>query len=182
MILTGHEIRRRRVRGEIEITPYNSRDVNQASYDVRLGSGYCVYTKHSLDARKPNPVRHGKIGDSGILVRPGKLYLMHTSEVIYCRRLVPKLEGKSSIGRLGIVVHVTAGHVEPGFRGQITLEVVALGLPVRLYAGMRIGQLVFHTTRGKSEDYTKRGNYVGKLAQGAVPSMSWKQFAQDQLS
>lgn len=177
MILTGAEIRNRVQRGDIEIDPFDPHRINQASYDVTLGGTLCQYQGVYLDPKKENRSASWTIPSAnGELISPGKLYLGHTVERIRCKTLVTTLVGKSSIGRLGVMVHVTAGHVEPGFDGQITLEIVALGLPVVLYAGMRIGQITFQEVVGDIEDYTQRGHYVGELARGAVPSMSWKQF------
>lgn len=179
MILTGPEILKRVERGEIEIDPFDPKRINQASYDICLGPQLLFYRGKRLDARKQNEAAAVNIGPEGKVINPGRLYLGHTVERIHTRTLVPGLVGKSSIGRLGVVVHVTAGHIEPGFNGQITLEIAALGPPVRLYAGMRIGQITFQEVVGEVEDYTARGHYVGEHARGAVASMSWKQFEDD---
>jgi dCTP deaminase len=98
---------------------------------------------------------------------------MHTREVVAPGKLVACADGKSSLGRLGIVVHQTAGFIDPGFSGNITLEVTVTN-PIRVYAGMRFAQVRFHTVVGESSGY--KGNYTGEHARGPVASRAWKQF------
>ena len=112
----------------------------------------------------------------GFVIKPGILYLMHTAERIHTNKYVSVLDGKSSIGRLGVVVHLTAGYGDPGFDGQYTLEVTCVH-PVILYPGMKIAQMRFHTMQGElNTSYATKGHYVGKQAMGAIPSMAHKQF------
>jgi len=98
---------------------------------------------------------------------------MHTAERVFSNRFVPVLDGKSSIGRLGICVHLTAGYGDPGFNGQYTLEVTTV-YPVRVYPRMRFCQMRFHMIEGEVQQYT--GNYTGGSAMGPVASRCWKQF------
>jgi dCTP deaminase len=120
-----------------------------------------------------NPVETFTMDGMGFSLQPGILYLMHTEEVVWTSRYVPVLDGKSSIGRLGIFTHITAGFGDANYRGQYTLEVTVIQ-PVRVYRGMRFCQMRFHTMEGEVMHYS--GNYVGDTAMGAVPSRSWKQF------
>lgn len=113
--------------------------------------------------------------EKGWLLKPGIGYLMHTAERIWTTKYVPVLDGKSSLGRLFMTAHVTAGYGDPGFNGQYTLEVVVTH-PVIVYPGMRFCQIRFHTYIGEHLHYEKTGHYTGALAEGPVPSMSWKQF------
>lgn len=129
-----------------------------------------------LDPKEKNPVRAYEMDESGWLVKPGILYLMHINEHAFAPKLVMTIAGKSSLARLGLIVHFTAAHGETGFEGQFTLEVSAINHPIRLYPDMAIGQILFQTIEGPPEDYKERGNYVGVAAKGAVPSRSWKQF------
>jgi dCTP deaminase len=186
MILTGPEIKEQIRLGNIEINPYVSENVNPASVDLTLGDDVVTYTTLSemrgdnglvkfLDSKREYHVEHWHVPPAGFLIRPGQLYLMHTVERVCAKRFVPVLDGKSSIGRLGVCVHLTAGFGDPGFDGQYTLEVTCV-LPVRLYAGMRIAQMRFHAVQGVVEDYKRRGNYVGERATGPVASQSWRQF------
>ncbi|HWA29161.1 MAG TPA: dCTP deaminase [Lacunisphaera sp.] len=191
MILTGRAIEARVRSGEIKIEPFRAEQLNPASYDLRLGLNVWVYdavvrvARHNmppkhlprvLDAREENPGTTTTIGSRGVIVNPGYVYLMHTEEVVCSENLVSVVDGKSSIGRLGVTVHVTAGYIDPGFKGQITLEVATLGQPVRLYAGMLIAQLRFHELIGEVTSYQERGNYTGEASMGPVPSKSWRQF------
>lgn len=128
-----------------------------------------------LDAAQENPVARYEMDDRGLLLLPGIAYLMHTEERVRTERFVPIIDGKSSIGRLFCFVHVTAGYGDPGFDGQYTLEVVVVH-PLIVYPGMRFCQMRFHTLVGEAEGYQSRGSYKGELAQGPIPSQSWKMF------
>lgn len=124
--------------------------------------------KYEVQTFEMNPQR-------GWLLKPGIGYLMHTAEKICTDKFVPVLDGKSSLGRLFMTAHVTAGYGDPGFDGQYTLEVVVTH-PVIVYPGMRFCQIRFHTMVGQHRSYAKAGHYTGVAASGPVPSMSWKQF------
>ncbi len=133
-----------------------------------------------LDSRKPSEVWNFEMNaETGWFLRPGVGYLMHTADRIGTDDFVPVLDGKSSLGRLFLTAHVTAGYGDPGFNGQYTLEVVVTQ-PVIVYPGMRFCQIRFHTMVGPRVDYAAQGHYVGKLAEGPVPSMSWKQFEEQE--
>ncbi len=193
-ILTGKYIEREVNYGGIIIEPFDRTCLNPASVDLHLGGEVAVYDIGSyshhglvqvllendgvLDAKKENSVQRFTIPKDGLVLRPGTLYLMHTLERVCTKAYVPVLDGKSSIGRLGIKVHETAGYGDPGFDGQYTLEVTCVH-PVRIYAGMRFCQMRFHTMLGEVELYGHRSNYTGVLAQGPVPSRSFKQFEND---
>ena len=128
-----------------------------------------------LDTRKRNAVVPFVMAKDGVVtLNPGVLLLMHTAERLHTMNYEVDVTGKSSLGRLGIIVHHTAGHIDPGFDGQYTLE-VAVVHPVKLYIGMDFCQARFHTLEGEIEDYRLRGNYVGKEALGARASRSWRQ-------
>lgn len=201
-ILTSHEIRAQVDAGNIKVDPYVEANVQQNSLDVTLGTEVCVYSdvvmleasskpraalsSHELsrliipwvgylDAKKKNTTYAFSMDESGWLVKPGFLYLMHVNEVLCAPHYVMTLDGRSSLARLGLIVHFTAGHAETGFHGQYTMEVSAMH-PLRIYPGMRIAQVIFQTVRGEVEDYKERGNYVRELALGAQPSRSWRQF------
>lgn len=183
-ILSGLAIESEYYRGEIEIEPFDREQINPASYDLRLGSRVLVYERAihgtnyvsnsppSLDSARENPTEEFLFTRS-LDLYPGRLYLMHTIERVCTRTLVPIVDGKSSIGRLGVFVHVTAGYGDPGFDGQYTLEVLAT-YPTRVYAGMRFCQIRFHRLEGEPIDYQVKGNYPREPA--PVASRSWKQF------
>lgn len=181
-ILSGKEIELSIALGEILINPFDPSQLNPASYDLTLGEGITVYDGfdcskdrllNSLDPKKNNPTTSFKMGPEGYLLRPGVGYLMHTKEIVGTDKYVPAIDGKSSIGRLFVLVHVTAGLGDPGFKGQYTLEVLTT-YPIRLYPGMRICQVRFFTVRGEINLY--KGHYKGDTAQGAVASHAYEQF------
>lgn len=199
MILTGLEIEKQIAEKRITIDPFDPRCVNPVSVDFRLGRQVAVYFNQvdvhvtsrgivtrptpdlglDLDAKAANSVTTFNIPGAGLVIVPGVLYLMCTQEVVSTMHYVPVLDGKSSIGRLGIKVHETAGYCDPGFHGQVTLEVTCVQ-PVRIYAGMRFCQMRFHTMEGELAPYGGHSsNYKGATAQGPVASMSWRQFEQD---
>ena len=180
-ILSGKAIELAVKRGDIVIDPFVPEHINPASIDLTLGDQvmFYQYTDINIDPkRKPqeaHEMRMEKIDADGFWVQPGVLYLMHTNERIFNPAHVSCLDGKSSIGRLGVKVHETAGYGDTGFDGQYTLEVTSV-YRTRLYAGMRIAQMRFHTVVGEIADYRTKGHYTGEKATGPVASMAWKQF------
>jgi len=203
-ILTDQRIREAVQNGSIEIDPFRPEHVNPTSYDLTLGDEVAVYagwvcggefpagnrpegciedgarlgdTTRILDVRDELPVRRFKIDpEAGWVLRPGIGYLMHTAERVHTKSYVPILDGKSSIGRLFIQVHATAGFGDPGFNGQFTLEVLVQH-PVRVYPGMRICQIRFQEYAGEVlRPYDVTGHYTGEAARGAIPSQAWRQF------
>lgn len=147
---------------------------------LRPDRAMCSDPEIWLDSRKKNEVHQFTMEpERGWLLKPGIGYLMHTAERIWTERYVPVLDGKSSLGRLFMTAHVTAGYGDPGFDGQYTLEVVVTH-PVIVYPGMRFCQIRFHELAGPVLSYATKGHYVGELAEGPIPSMSWKQFEEQQ--
>ncbi len=139
---------------------------------------YRPHTDLVLDSREePNTAKFKIHPEAGWILKPGIGYLMHTAERVHTKRYVPVLDGKSSIGRLFIVVHVTAGYGDPGFNGQYTLEVTVTH-PVKVYPGMKIAQMRFHTIAGPDAplDRIYDGNYTGTDARGPVASKAFRQF------
>lgn len=187
MILTRAEIEKEIQRGTIRITPFQDRYLNPHSYDLRLGSKIGVYrdlpwykrltnflgiTNYpTLDARKENAFDLSDIPDEGIVLQPGKLYLVSTLERVNTNEYVTFVDGKSSLGRYGLFVHVTAGFVDTGFDGHITLELVATE-SIRIYRGDRICQVRYTPLHGEVALY--EGQYRGDAAAGPVPSQFWK--------
>lgn len=129
-----------------------------------------------LRVDRKNEVRKFRMPESGWLLKPGIGYLAHTAERVHVADLVPIVDGKSSIGRLFIKVHETAGYGDPGFDGQYTLEITCVH-PVVIIPGMRICQMRFHTLVGEVDGYQGKGSYKkGELSTGPVESRSWKMF------
>jgi len=175
MILSDKAILRSIAQGEIVIEPFDRACLGSNSYDVHLGASLAVYEAEVLDARKHNSVRRFEIPEEGYVLQPGQLYLGVTQEYTETHQQVPFLEGKSSVGRLGIDIHATAGKGDVGFCNYWTLE-ISCSLPVRVYAGMPIGQLIYFALDGEVENrYNKKQNakYVEKTPY-PVESMMWK--------
>lgn len=150
MILPDHEIEKRLQNG-LEITPYDPACLNPASYDVRLCGAYKWQRTDSSDYADTADLSQERYFSAvfsdkyRLCVMPGDFFLMSTQERFKIPTdLVAILSGKSSLGRIGLVIHATAGFIDPGFEGNITLEVSNVGRkPILLYPGMRIGQLSF---------------------------------------
>ena len=175
MIFSDIEIRRAIEEGQIVIDPYHPDCLGTNSYDVHLGKFLAMYEDHVLDARKHNKVRVFEIPEDGYVLRPGTLYLGVTEEYTETHIAVPFLEGKSSVGRLGIDIHATAGKGDVGFCNNWTLEISCIQ-PVRVYYGMPIGQLIYFSVHGDIDKYynkKKDAKYVERTNR-PVESMMWK--------
>ena len=175
MILTDRKILESIESGDIIIEPFRKESLGTNSYDVHLGSTLAVYEDKVLDARKHNKIRYIEIGKEGFVLMPGTLYLGVTEEYTETHNTVPFLEGKSSIGRLGIDIHATAGKGDVGFCNTWTLEISCVH-PVRVYAGMPVGQLIYFTVEGDITNfYNKKVNakYTTRTDK-PVESMMWK--------
>ena len=147
MILSDSQIRKEMAAGRIVIRPFRPGCLGTNSYDVHLGPYLATYRNGALDARIANPVHEFRIPADGFLLVPGQLYLGVTEEYTETHGYVPFLEGKSSVGRLGIDIHSTAGKGDEGFCNYWTLE-MSVKLPVRVYAGMPVGQLIYFAISG----------------------------------
>jgi dCTP deaminase len=175
MILTDVEILKSIENGEIVIEPYDPACLGTNSYDVHLSQHLAVYKDRVLDAKLHNTIDHFEIGDEGFVIQPGTLYLGATVEYTETHSTVPFLEGKSSVGRLGIDIHATAGKGDVGFCNFWTLEISCVQ-PVRIYAGMPIGQLIYFKVAGDIQNYyNKKSNakYNDRTHQ-PVESMMWR--------
>jgi dCTP deaminase len=143
MILSDKDIAAAIANGDIEISHYKRSNLGCNSYDVHLGGELKCYVDKILDAKKENPTYSIEIPNEGIVLMPGELYLCYTVESVGSKKYVPIIEGKSSIGRLGVKVHLTAGFGDVGFIGHWTLE-IEVTKPIRIYKGMPIAQIAFH--------------------------------------
>lgn len=175
MILSDKKILEEIAKGTILIEPYRREDLGSNSYDVHLGKHLAMYRDHQIDAKKHNVIDHFDIPEDGIVLEPGRFYLGVTEEYTETHAHVPFLEGKSSTGRLGIDIHATAGKGDVGFCGNWTLE-ISVKVPVRVYAGMPIGQLIYFPVEGEIEvkyNDKKNAKYSGQPNR-PVESMMWK--------
>ncbi len=175
MLLSGEEIKKH-LDKEIIITPYNQSQLNPNSYNLRLSNELLVYDTDTLDMKKKTPVKSMVIPPEGLLLEPNRLYLGRTVEYTKTDKFVPMLEGRSSIGRLGLFVHVTAGFGDVGFAGYWTLEMYCIH-PIRVYPDIEICQIYYHTLQG---DYTlyNSGKYQNNV--GVQPSLLYKEFTDEE--
>ncbi|MGA7226586.1 MAG: dCTP deaminase [Acidimicrobiia bacterium] len=152
MIYSDRSIREAIENGSIQIDPFESSFVQPSSVDLRVGQGFRVFVNHrygQIDPRHPQTdltqlVDTGE--DDPFMLHPGEFVLGSTLERIKLGNdVVARLEGKSSLGRLGLLIHSTAGFIDPGFQGHITLELSNVAtLPIAIYPGMKIGQISFY--------------------------------------
>ncbi len=175
MILSDKAILEEIEKGTIKVVPYRENCLGSNSYDVHLGKNLATYTADELDAKKHNAIMHFEIPEEGIVLHPDTFYLGVTEEYTETHAHVPFLEGKSSTGRLGIDIHATAGKGDVGFCGNWTLE-ISVKKPVRVYAGMPIGQLIYFPVMGEINvryNEKKNAKYSGQPDK-PVESMMWK--------
>ncbi len=175
MILSDTKILECVKKGEIVITPFDPKNMGGNSYDVHLSKHFAQYTDKTIDAKKHNKIKHFEITEKGFVLKPGQLYLGSTMEYTETHKHVPFLEGKSSTGRLGIDIHATAGKGDVGFCGFWTLE-ISTSIPVRIYPGMPIGQLIYYKVEGKVDRlYHKKANAkYSNQENKPKESMMWK--------
>lgn len=186
MILSDTQIRLARNRGNIEITPFDENALGPNSYDVHLGDTLVTYRvvdleggMRGLDVKHDHDIYEHKIPGNGFTLVPNRLYLASTVEYTETRGYIPYLDGKSSIGRLGITIHCTAGRGDNGFRGHWTLEVYVIH-PVRIYAGMPIAQLTYHDTMPAAISYADRASSkYNNHDPKPQSSRMWKNFRKD---
>jgi dCTP deaminase len=175
MIFSDKKILESIAQKQIVIEPYDRNCLGTNSYDVHLGKYLATYKDAVLDAKKHNTIEHFEIPEEGIVLKPGILYLGATAEYTETHNAVPFLEGKSSTGRLGIDIHATAGKGDVGFCNHWTLE-ISVAMPVRVYAGMPIGQLIYFQVEGDIENYYNRklNAKYNQRTDRPVESMMWK--------
>ncbi|MDP2789366.1 MAG: dCTP deaminase [bacterium] len=177
MILSDKKILEEINKGNIGIKPFDKENMGSNSYDVHLSKHLAQYIDKTLDAKKHNKIKHFQIPKEGFVLKPGKLYLASTEEYTETFKHVPFLEGKSSTGRLGIDIHATAGKGDVGFCGYWTME-ISSSKPVRIYAGMPIGQLIYYVVEGKVNNPYNKKKSAKYSHQEHLPkeSMMWKNF------
>ena len=171
MILSGKEIKRR-LDDDIIIKPFSALQLNPNSYNLRLHDELLIYDESVLDMKKEHKLTKIIIPQEGLLLESRMLYLGRTVEYTKTNQLVPMLEGRSSIGRLGLFIHITAGFGDVGFAGYWTLEMFCVQ-PVRIYPGVEICQIFYHTIEGDFVHYMSN-KYQNN--QGIQPSLLYKDF------
>ena len=174
MILSGKEILKRKDKDIIN-NPFDENKINPNSYNLTLHNELMVYDKTPLDMKKDNPASKIIIPEDGLLLDSRKLYLGRTVEYTETHNLVPMLEGRSSIGRLGLFVHVTAGFGDVGFKGYWTLEIFCVQ-PIKIYPSVEICQIFYHSVEGDYDPY-ESGKYQNN--KDIQTSMLYKDFEDD---
>ena len=187
MILSDRTIREAIDAGRIVIDPFDPKKVQPSSVDLTLDHRFLVFRNHTravIDVKEDLSDLTELVeieGDKAFMLHPGEFVLGSTSERIALPDdLVGRIEGKSSLGRLGLQVHSTAGFIDPGFDGHVTLELANVAnLPITLYAEMKIGQLSFLPLDAEAEHPYGSGGlgskYQGQI--GPTPSEYWRNFA-----
>ena len=173
MILSGKEIKKNLGNGII-IEPFTESQLNPNSYNLRLHNELLIYTDDVLDMKKQHRVEKLIIPQGGLVLEPGRLYLARTVEYTKTDNFVPMLEGRSSIGRLGLFIHITAGFGDVGFAGFWTLEISCVH-PIRIYPNVEICQIFYHSIDGEFDRYRSNKYQDNK---GIQPSMLYKDFEQ----
>jgi len=174
VIISGKEIKKNLGNG-IVISPFNEAQLGPNSYNLRLHSDLLLYENYVLDMKKENKAHKITIPQEGLILKPHTLYLGRTVEYTETDCYVPMLEGRSSIGRLGLFVHITAGFGDVGFKGYWTLEIFCVQ-PIRIYANMELCQIFYHTIEG---DYVKYSSNKYQNNTGIQPSLLYKDFEKE---
>ena len=192
MLLSDRDIRAEIAAARVGCEPFHEAMIQPSSVDVRLDKFFRVFENHKYSVIDPSieqPELTREViadGDEPFILHPGEFVLASTYEVITLPDdIAGRLEGKSSLGRLGLLTHSTAGFIDPGFSGHITLELSNVAnLPVKLFAGMKIGQLCLIKLSSPaehpygSEKYGSR--YQGQ--RGPTASRSFLNFHQSKIS
>ena len=188
MVLADKTIARLLAEGRIEIDPYDPSLLQPSSVDVRVDRFFRVFHNRRygfIDVKREleDLTEQVEIQDDPFILHPGEFVLGSTLERIRLPDdLVARLEGKSSLGRLGLLIHSTAGFIDPGWDGHVTLELSNVAnLPITIYYGMKIGQISFmQLSEPASNPYGSRGlgsKYQGQ--RGPTPSRYWQNFSED---
>ena len=171
MILSGKEIKSE-LNKNIFIDPFDKSKINPNSYNLTLHNELIVYNNNILDMKKDHETSKIIIPQEGFLLEQNKLYLGRTKEYNKTKKYVPMLEGRSSVGRLGLFIHVTAGFGDVGFEGFWTLEMFCVQ-PIKIYPGIDICQIYYHSIKGEYSEY--QSNKYQKN-QGIQPSFLFQDF------
>ena len=174
MILSGKEIESR-IDKDIIIEPFDKKRINPNSYNLSLHNELLIYKDSTLDMKKDNEVKKLIIPSDGLVLETNRLYLGRTVEYTETKNLVPMLEGRSSIGRLGLFVHVTAGFGDVGFKGFWTLEIFCIQ-PVKIYPSVEICQVYYHTVEGEIKNYSSQKYQNNRGIQSSLLFKDFKNF------
>lgn len=191
MLLSDRDIRAELAAGRIGLDPLDLAMVQPSSVDVRLDRWFRLFDNHKyghIDPAEDQPELTRLIEvapDEPFILHPGEFVLGSTYETVTLPDdLAARLEGKSSLGRLGLMTHSTAGFIDPGFSGHVTLELANVAtLPVKLWPGMKIGQLCFFRTSSPVDSPYGSGQYGNRYQgqRGPTASRSFQNFHRTEL-
>ena len=191
MLLSDRAIRAEITAGRVKVEPFTEAMVQPSSVDVRLDRFFRVFENHKYSVidpsiEQPELTREVAVtADEFFILHPGEFVLASTYEVITLPDdIAGRLEGKSSLGRLGLLTHSTAGFIDPGFSGHITLELSNVAnLPVKLFPGMKIGQLCLIKLSSPAEHPYGSAVYGSRYQgqRGPTPSKSWLNFHKSKI-
>ena len=186
MLLSDRDLRAEVDGGRVVLEPYEPAMVQPSSVDVRLDRFFRVFENHRYPhidpaAEQPDLTRMVEVtSDEAFVLHPGEFVLASTFEVVTLPDdVAARLEGKSSLGRLGLLTHSTAGFIDPGFSGHVTLELSNVAtLPIMLWPGMKIGQLCFFRLSSPAEHPYGSAKYGSRYQgqRGPTPSRSFQGF------
>ena len=186
MLLSDRDIRAEIGDQRVVLEPYDEAMIQPSSVDVRLDRLFRVFENHRyphIDPAEDQPDLTREVeplDDEPFILHPGEFVLGSTYEVITLPDdIAARLEGKSSLGRLGLLTHSTAGFIDPGFSGHVTLELSNVAtLPIKLWPGMKIGQLCFFRLSSPSENPYGSAKYGSRYQgqRGPTPSRSFQNF------
>ena len=192
MLLSDGDIKKELDSGRVKVEPFDGAMLQPSSVDVRLDRFFRVFENHKYSvidpaAEQPDLTKAVELkGDEEFILHPGEFVLASTYEVITLPDDVAgRLEGKSSLGRLGLLTHSTAGFIDPGFSGHITLELSNVAnLPVKLYPGVKIGQLCLFRLSSPAENPYGSAKYGSRYQnqRGPTASKSWLNFHRTKIN
>ena len=185
-MLSDKDIKKSLKNKEIQITPLDENYIQPSSVDLRVGSDFRVFENHKYSHIDPKAEQNdlttlvNSSQEEPFVLHPGEFVLGTTYEkVTLSNKIVARLEGKSSLGRIGLLIHSTAGFVDPGFSGYLTSELSNVAyLPIRIYPEMKIGQISFYYLNSPSESEYGSNVYGSKYQgqKGPTPSKSHTDF------
>jgi len=191
MLLSDRDIREQVESGRVRVEPFDTGMIQPSSVDVRLDRFFRVFENHKYSVIDPS-VEQGELTRE-VVVAPNEFFILHPGEFVLASTyevislpddIAGRLEGKSSLGRLGLLTHSTAGFIDPGFSGHITLELSNVAnLPVKLFPGMKIGQLCLIKLSSPAEHPYGSALYGSRYQgqRGPTPSRSWMNFHQTEV-
>ena len=187
MILSDRDILCMLNSGELEIEPFDEKSLQPAGYDLRLDKTFAIYTSELLDTRDRASIQYKMVEVSekeGFVLKPHQFVLGSSIEYIKLPDDVAAfIQARSSIARLGVIIHFVAGFIDPGFEGRITFEMINLNnVPVKIYPKMRVAQIIFMKLPSKTlKSYRTKGDakYLGQTV--PLPSMIYKDFENEKL-